>query len=151
MQNSKKLIDEFISLKTIAVVGVSRDSNKFGNLIYRELKKRGKKVFAVNPGADMLEGDRCYAGLGALPEKPEGVVIVVPPAKSLEVIHDTAREQISYIWLQQGANSPEGEKLCTDLGMKTVSGECIFMYAEPVESVHKFHRCIRKFLGRMPK
>lgn len=151
MQNSRQTIDEFITLKSIAVVGVSRDPGKFGNMIYRELKKRGKKVFAVNPAADMVEGDRCYAGLGALPEKPEGVLIVVPPAKSLEVIRDAAREKIQNIWLQQGANSPEGEKLCEDLGMKTVSGECIFLYADPVESIHKFHRCLRKFFGRMPK
>lgn len=149
--NSKKTIDEFLALKTIAVVGVSRESNKFGNQIYRELKKRGKKVFAVNPNADMLEGDRCYAGLGALPEKPDGVIIVLPPARSLDVIHDAARAQIQYIWLQQGANSPEGERLCADLGMKYVSGECIFMYAQPVESIHKIHRFLRMIFGGLPR
>lgn len=151
MTNTKQTIDEFVALKTIAVVGVSREPNKFGNMIYRELKKRGKKVYAVNPAADMLEGDRCYAGLGALPEKVDGVVIVVPPARSLDVIRDAAKAQIGYVWLQQGSNSLEGEKLCEELGVKFVSGECIFMYSQPVESIHKFHRCLRRIFGGLPR
>jgi len=151
MKNSKQRIDEFVALRKIAVVGVSRKSDKFGNAIYNELKQRGKTVYAVNPNADMVEGDRCYAGLGALPEKPDGVLIVLPPEATLQVIRDAAAEGISYVWLQQGANSVQGEKLAEELGLKWVSGECIFMYNEPVKSIHKVHRIFRKIFGGLPK
>lgn len=151
MKNSKQLIDEFVALKKIAVVGVSRNPDKFGNAIYRELKQRGKTVYAVNPSADMIEGDRCYAGLGALPEKPDGVLIVVTPEASLEVIRAVAKEGIPYVWLQQGANSLKGEQLCRELGLNVVSGECIFMHSQPVQSIHKVHRTLRKIFGGMPK
>lgn len=151
MKNSMQLIDEFVALNKIAVVGVSRNPDKFGNAIYRELKQRGKTVYAVNPSADMIEGDRCYAGLGALPEKPDGVLIVVTPEASLDVIRDTAKEGIPYVWLQQGANSLKGEQLCRDLGLKLISGECIFMHNQPVKSIHKFHRTLRKIFGGLPR
>lgn len=151
MINSKKTIDEFMRLKTMAVVGVSRNKDKFGNLVYRELKKAGYKVFAINPLADMVEGDRCYAGLGALPEKPGGVIVVLPPAQTLAVIEETARLGIKYVWLQMGADSPEGEKLAHEQGLELVSGECIFMHIQPVESIHQLHRFFRRLFGRMPK
>lgn len=128
MKNSKQLIDEFVALKKIAVVGVSRNPQKMGNAIYNELKQRGKTVFAVNPGADRVEGDRCYAAVGALPEKPGGVLLVIPPHETLQVIRETAAAGIPYAWLQQGANSIDGERLAEELGLKLISGECIFMH-----------------------
>ena len=151
MINSKKTIDEFLAQKTLAVVGVSHTKEKFGNAVYRDLKAKGYKVMAVNPKLDMVEGDRCYAGLGALPEKPDGVIMVIPPTETIPVIEDAAKLGINYIWLQQGANSPEGETRCKDLGLNVVSGECIFMFAEPMESFHKFHRFFYKLFGKMPK
>ena len=40
---------------------------------------------------------------------------------------------------------------CKDLGLNVVSGECVFMFAEPMESFHKFHRFFYKLFGKMPK
>ncbi len=151
MNNSQSAIREFLSLRKIAVVGVSRNKDKFGNMIFRELKSKGYKVLAVNPNADMVDGERCYPGLGALPEKPDGVVLVIHPDDTLAVIHEAGQQGIGYIWLQQGAHSEKAENLCRELGMSFVSGECIFMFLEPVQSIHSFHRFIRRILGRMPK
>lgn len=151
MINSKKTIDEFMQLKSFAVVGVSRNKDKFGNAIYRDMKANGYKMLAVNPKLDMVEGDRCFAGLGALPEVPQGVILCINPSETVTVIEEAARLGIKYIWMQQGANSPEGEAKCKELGLNVVSGECIFMFLEPVKSVHGFHRFIWKLLGKMPK
>jgi len=98
------------------------------NAIYQELKDRGKKVFAINPKTDTVDGDPCYPNLTSLPEKPEGALLVIPPAATLAVIREAASLGIERIWLQQGAESSEGEALCAELGLKLVSGECIFMH-----------------------
>ena len=74
---SKKLVEDFIAQKNIAVVGVSRKKSKFGNYIYRELKKKDYRVFAVNPKLEFTEGDKCYPDLSSIPEKLDGVVINV--------------------------------------------------------------------------
>ena len=34
---------------TVAVVGASDNPSKFGNIIYRDLRRKGFVVFAVNP------------------------------------------------------------------------------------------------------
>jgi uncharacterized protein len=151
MNNSQKAIREFLALRTIAVVGVSRNKEKFGNLIFRDLRDKGYKVLAVNPNADMVEGERCYPGLSALPEKPEGIVLVIHPDETLAVIREAAQLGIRYIWMQQGAQCGKAETLCQELGLTFVSGECIFMFLEPVSSIHSFHRLLRRIFGRMPK
>lgn len=151
IKNSRQTIDAFLSSKKIAVVGVSHNKDKFGNYLYRELKKAGYNVFAVNPTLDMAEGDRCYAGLGALPEIPEAVVMTIPPAATLAVLDEMARLGIKRAWLQQGADSAEGEARAKELGIELVSGECMMMFLEPVQSIHKFHRTVRKIFGKLPK
>jgi predicted CoA-binding protein len=151
MINTKKNIDEFLQQEKIAVVGVSRNKDKFGNMIYRDMKTAGYKVMAVNPNADMVEGDRCYAGLGALPEKPDAVLIVLPSKQGLEIIEEAARMDVRHVWVQQGADSPEIDKRLNELDLVAVSGECVFMFLEPVKSVHAVHRFFRRIFGKMPK
>lgn len=151
MINTRTNIDAFLEQQKIAVVGVSRNKDKFGNMIYRDLKAAGYTVMAVNPNADMVEGDRCYAGLGALPEKPDGVLIVIPSKQVIEIIEEAARMGLRHIWVQQGANSLEVDKRLEALDLEAVSGECIFMFLEPVKSVHSFHRFFRRVFGTIPK
>ena len=40
-KSSKAEVDQFVTQKTFAVIGVSRNPKKFGNYAFRELKKRG--------------------------------------------------------------------------------------------------------------
>lgn len=151
MVSSQNNVNEFLHQKKLAVVGVSRNHGKFGNMIYCELKARGYQVMAVNPNADMIEGDRCYAGLGALPEKPDGVILAVPSKQGVEIVEETARLGIRHVWIQQGAESPEIEKRCRELDLVAISGECIFIFLEPVKSIHGFHRFFKQLFGKMPK
>jgi len=136
MINNRKNIDEFLLQRKIAVVGVSRNEDKFSNIIYREMRTAGYEVMAVNPNADMVEGDRCYAGLGALPVKPDGVVLVVPPTQGIQIVEEAARLGIRHVWVQPGANSSEIDQRLGELEIVTVSGECILMHIEPVKSIH---------------
>lgn len=51
----------FLAHERIAVTGVSRKAQGHGsNAVYKRLRDRGYEVFAVNPNADEVEGDRCY-------------------------------------------------------------------------------------------
>jgi hypothetical protein len=69
MQKIKDAASEFLAQKRVAVTGVSRDSKDHGaNVVYQRLRSRGYEVFAVNPNADEVEGDRCYHDVGSIPE-----------------------------------------------------------------------------------
>jgi predicted CoA-binding protein len=63
-----------------------------------------------------------------------------------------AREKgIKSVWFQQGSSSKEAVKFCVENDMSVVDGECILMFTEPVESIHKIHRWIWKIFGKLPK
>jgi uncharacterized protein len=144
-------VNDFVGQQAIAVVGVSRQPKKFGTYAYKELKKRGYRVFPVNPQAESIEGDRCYPSLAALPEPVGGVLIVVHPDQVEQVVREAAAAGIKRVWMQQGAASPEAIRYCEENGISEVHGECILMFAGNVESVHRFHRFVWKIIGKLPK
>ena len=75
----RERLREFIAAECWAVVGASDDREKYGNLTFRELVSRGKRVYPVNPGKQEVEGVICYPNLSALPEQVDRVLIVIPP------------------------------------------------------------------------
>jgi hypothetical protein len=148
---SKAAVADFVSQRKLAVVGVSRKRAKFGNLAFRELKRKGYKLFPVHPHAEQLEGERCSASLAALPEPVEGVLVIVPPAQAEQVVREAAAAGIRRVWLQQGAGSPATIRFCEDNGISVVHGECILMFAEPAAWYHRAHRWVWKLLGKLPR
>ena len=148
---TKAAVDTFISQRTLAVVGVSRGGKKFGNAIYRELKKKGYRVLAVHPEATQVEGDPAYPSLAALPEAVGGVVICIPPAQAEQVVREAAAAGIRRIWLQQGAESEAAVRMGQEKGLDVVAGECILMFAAPVAFPHNMHRWVWKLLGKLPR
>ncbi len=118
-------IDDFLSQRTLAVVGVSRDRSKFGNLVYRRLKAHGYQVFAVNPKVETVEGDHCFTDLAALPGSVGGVVIVVPPEITRRIVQEAAAAGIRRVWMQPGAESEEAVRFCEEHGIVVVQGLCV--------------------------
>jgi len=144
-------VDDFLGQKKIAVVGVSRKSTKFGNAVYKEMKKKGYTVYAVNPNMEEYMGEPCYRDLKSLPEKVDGVVIVVHPSKAIHAVTDAKEAGITHIWLQQGSYSDEAYRFCKDNNINVIAKECILMFVAPVDSIHKFHRWLWMVFGKLPK
>ena len=142
-------VQDFIHLKNIAVVGVSRNANKFGNLAYKELKERGYQVYAVNPAMQEFQGQPCYPNLEALQGQVDGVLLTVHPEQGKAVLEEASRVGIKKIWVQQQADSPALLESGRQLGLDLVSGKCILMYAPPVRSFHKFHRFVNQIFGKL--
>ena len=149
--DTQTAIEGFLSQRTLAVVGVSRSGKKFGNMAYRELKAKGYRLFPVHPSAERIEGDRCYPEFSALPEPVGGVVVVVPPQSTGQVVREAAAAGIRNVWLQPGAESREAIEFCAANGIQEVHGQCILMFAEPTRSYHRFHRWLWRLFGKIPK
>ncbi len=147
---SKQSVDNFLSNKNFAVVGVSRKSSKFGNTIYKELKNKGINVFGVNPNMDAIEDDKCYHSLKELKGEIHGVVIIVSSTQTIEVVKEANEIGVKNIWMQQGSESDEAIKYCNENGINEIHKECILMFVEPVKSFHSFHRWVWKVLGKLP-
>ncbi len=149
--NTRRDIDDFISQKTLAIVGISRAPHSFGSNATKELRKKGYKLFLVNPNADNLEGEICYPRVGAIPEKVGGALFLTPPEVTAMAAKEAVEAGVLHLWIQQGAESKEALAFCNDNKLHAVSGHCILMFAEPVTSFHKFHRFFRNLFGGLPK
>ena len=147
--SSKAMIDQFVSQPALALMGISRSGKKFGNFAYRALVSKGYRVYAIHPSAKAIGGVRCYSDFSVLPERVESALIVLPAKNAFVAVQQAAASGVRRVWLQQGSESPNVLRLCRDLGVDAISGECILMFARPT-GVHKVHRWIWGALGKLP-
>jgi len=144
-------INLFLQQPLIAVVGVSRNKNKFGNAVYKTLKKKGIKVIPVNPHLTHFEGDRCYSTIDTLPPEVKAVFVNTPPEKTIKIVENAVKKGIHHIWLQQGSSNAEVIRYLDGKGVNYIADRCIMMFAEPVGSIHGIHRFLSKITGNFPK
>lgn len=147
----KKAIEKYLSQKTLAVVGISRNEKKFGNLAYKELQSKGYTLYPVHPEMETYNGQACYPSLSKLPEKVGGVLISVSPPKTAAIVKEAEELGIENIWIQQRSESEEAISLCKQKGLNAIYQECILMYAKPVGFPHSIHRWLRSLFGKLPK
>ena len=149
MKTSRRSIDEFLAQPALALVGVSRSGQKFGNAALRELLAKGYRIYPLHPAMDTVGGVKCYHHFHEMPKDVGGAIVVVPPPEAVSVVRDAAAAGIRRIWLQQGAESPYVLGVCSDLGLDVIAGECILMFARPT-GIHRAHQWIAGVLHQLP-
>ncbi len=142
---------KFLALKKIAVIGVSRSKSGFGIAVYEHLKNNGYNVYAINRKGGFSGNTKLYTSLFEIEQRIDGIVTVVPPTETEIVIQAAHDLEIMNVWMQLGSESKNAIDFCNSKGMNVISKECILMFAEPVKSIHKFHRWINKITGKYPK
>lgn len=121
----KKEIETFTDKRNvIAVVGASRNKEKYGYKVFMQLLKDGYKVYPINPHADEIEGVKCYPALSYLPEKPDVVITVVNPDVTKLVVKEAINLGIKKIWMQPGSESKEAIEEAKKHGVKVISEMC---------------------------
>jgi len=112
---------------TVAVVGATDNPSKYGYVIYRDLKRKGYRVFPVNPGRAAVDSDPAFEDLRSLPEKPTIVNIVVPPPVAALVLKESLDLGLPNVWLQPGAESPENLAFLQANGFNYLANACIMI------------------------
>ena len=148
-----KTIDQFISDKNIALIGVSKDQQKFGNVLFKELTKKGYTVFPVHPNLQELEDTKCFATLDELPDKVKNLLLVVKPKATEEIVSRINPEKIKRVWMHKGmgngAASIQAIDECKKKGIEVIFGFCPMMFISPT-GLHGFHLWMRKTFGTVP-
>lgn len=91
-------------MKTIAVLGASKDHSKFGNKCVRAYKEAGWQVFPVNLGsADPIEGLTAFRKLTDIPADLDRISVYLPPPVSLELLSDIAAKGAREVWFNPGS------------------------------------------------
>ena len=115
------MLEEIMLEKKVwAVIGANENPEKYGSMIYRKLKSRGYKVYAVNPLYNEIDGDTCYKSLSQLPEKPDVLNFVVTPKRSLSYVNEAGELGIKYLWFQPGTYDESVLKKAAELGLDHV-------------------------------
>lgn len=114
---------------SIAVIGATDHPAKYGGIIYRDLKSKGYKVFAVNPNRETVDGDPCWPSVRDLPEKPTIANFVVPADRGLQVLDECEEAGILNIWVQPGAESPELEERLRNGPFTWLTRACLMVRA----------------------
>jgi predicted CoA-binding protein len=144
----------FLSNRRIAVAGVSRNSDMAANTIYRKLRSAGYRVFAVNPNAESVEGDRCFPDLKSIGEPVDAVVIATHPSAAEAVVRESAAAGARAVWIHRsiggGSLDQNAVRVASELGLETIPGSCPMMFCAPVDGGHRCMRWIFHLIGREP-
>jgi uncharacterized protein len=154
MQAIKDAAFEFLANKRVAVTGVSRTPKTHGsNNVYRRLRERGYDVFAVNPNAQEVEGDRSYPDLNSIPGGVEAVVIGTRPELAEDTMHECAALGIKHVWMHRGPGAGSVSAAATDYGRQhgitVIDGGCPLMFEPTADFGHKIMRFV--YAGKVPK
>ena len=156
MQKIKTAASEFLAHKRVAVTGVSRQPKSHGsNIVYQRLRERGYEVFAVNPNAREVEGDRCYHDLRSIPDGVDAVVIATRPEIAEETMRECADLGIGHVWMHRGPGAGSVSKAAADYGRQrgiaVIDGGCPCMFDPTADRGHKVMRAVFSLKGNVPR
>ena len=122
---SDKEIIEFLSLKTVAVIGMSKHSSKAAHYVPKYLLDNGYDVTPVNPTADKILEINCYDSVSQI-NGPIDIIDVFRPSDQISsIIHDCIEKKPKVIWLQEGIHDFESEELARKAGILVVFNRCM--------------------------
>lgn len=89
--------------KTIAIIGASRNPQKFSYKAIKAFQMLDYIVYPINPYADKIAELPVYKNLAALPEKVSEVSIYLPPVKTLDLLPELKDYDLQKIYLNPGS------------------------------------------------
>jgi predicted CoA-binding protein len=91
----------------IAIIGASKDREKYSNKAVRAYRSKDHVVFPVNPTEREIEGLICYNSISEIPLDVEVASLYVPPEVGTKVADELIKRSIKTVYLNPGADSDE--------------------------------------------
>jgi predicted CoA-binding protein len=111
--------------KTIAIIGLSPESERESNNVARYLKDQGYRIIPVRPDQEEILGQRVYATLDDINEKVDIVDVFRNPEQVLPHAHEAIRLQPKVFWMQLGIENQKAASLLAKAGIDVVMNRCI--------------------------
>jgi predicted CoA-binding protein len=149
-------IREFLALRRIALVGVSRDAEDFSRYLLREMCARGYDMVPVNPAAQgEFEKRQCFARVQEINPPSEGALVLTASRDTEQVVRDCAEAGIRHLWMHrsggQGSVNQAAVDFCHEKGIHVVEGYCPFMFLAQTPFFHRVHGFLLKVAGSYPR
>lgn len=123
--NDTKMREVLANAKTIAVVGHSDSPSRTSYQIAAYLRRKGYKVFAVNPTVREIDGEKAYASLEEIPE----TIDIVNVFRRREYLADIVDEAIAVgakaIWTQLDVIDYAAQEKALAAGLDMAMDLCI--------------------------
>lgn len=124
--HSDNEIREMYNFKNIAVVGMSRDPVKAAHFVPKYMIERGYNIIPVNPSANEILGKRTYAKVSDIKSQVDMIDVFRPSEDVYSVVEDSVKKPgVKVIWLQEGIQNAEAEKMALDNKINVVFNRCI--------------------------
>lgn len=149
-------IADFLKCERIAISGVSarNPEQSAANAIYNRLRTAGYRVYPINPNAEKIGEQVCYPDVFALPERPDGIVIVNRPDVAERIVEQCVQAEIERVWLHRsfgtGSVSNRAVEIGKQGGLRVIAGGCPMMFIQPVDTGHRCMRWILEKMKRIP-
>lgn len=125
--NLKEKITQFFETPKIAVVGASRNTSKYGNIIYRRLKAKGYHAIPVNPFADEIDGDKCISSISDLNPQDTALVLVTHRKDTDKITEQAIRLGFTQIWVQTDCDTENTPVFAQDEALNIIFNYCILV------------------------
>ena len=124
-EHTDEQIREILSLKKVAVVGMSKNSSKAAHYVPLYLSENGYDVTPVNPTTDEILGKKCYDSVSEIDEEIDIVDVFRPSDQVMPVIQEAIKKKPKVIWLQEGIHNSEAEELARKEGIQVIFNRCM--------------------------
>ena len=104
----------------VAVIGASRDPEKFGNKAVRSYRAHGHRVFPVNLREKEVEGLPAYRSILDIPFDLDATLVYVPPAVTLRLLPDIAKKGPGRLFLNPGSEDDAVVERAAELGLEPI-------------------------------
>ena len=121
-QAIKQILDE---CRAIAVVGLSSNSWRASNSVSEYMQRKGYRIIPVNPNETEVLGEKAYASLAEVPEKPELVNVFRRSEEAGAVVDEALRLGAKAVWLQEGIIDEAAARRALEAGLLVVMDRCI--------------------------
>lgn len=118
------VIDQILSFKTWAVVGLSNNQERAAYRVAKTLIEKGHKVIPIHPKAETVHGQKGYAKLSDVPEKIEVVDIFVNSELAGAVVDEAITQNAKAVWLQLGVIDQVALDKAKAAGLLAVMDRC---------------------------
>jgi predicted CoA-binding protein len=112
-------------------------------------------VFAVNPNAESVEGDRAYPDLASIPGGVDWVVIGTRPDTAESTVRECAELGITRVWMHRGFGQGSVSKAAAESGRQSgitvIDGGCPCMYGPTADPGHKLICLVARLTGAIPR
>lgn len=118
-------IRHILSLKHVAVIGMSKNNYKAAYYVPKYLSENGFDIIPVNPTTDEILGKKCYSTISDVDGEIDIVDVFRPSELVLPVVEEAIKKNPKVIWLQEGIHNPEAEEMARKKGIKVVFNRCM--------------------------